>query len=379
MTRTRRFLIVLATLVLASGAFAGTAFADQVSYLSGKVRTGDVVTVPAIETVRTDLYVFASMVTIDGTVDGDLVTTGSQITVNGTVNGSIIAAGSTITLNGQTKGAVRAAAGQVTINGPIGRDAVVAAGQFSTNANGKVGQDVLFATGATTLAGSVAGSVLGSSGAYTRSGSLGGTEEVTISGSGGGAQRNPVARDPLVDAVRQLAAVLVVGLLFLWLRPRLLPAWDALLRARPAAAAGYGILALVGFVAALIIAFLAVIVLAIILGVLTLGALAAIDVIGGLLVIALGTLAFVVVCAIVVDAVVSYVVGRAILRTTQLGQWQAALELALGAVIVVALESLPFVGGIAKLVVLLAGLGVMTLYAWNARPGSRAPAPASAV
>src|SRR5213594_2347121 len=376
MTRTWRLLIVLATLVLTAGVFAGTTFADQVSYLSGKVRTGDVVTVPANETVRTDLYVFASMVIIDGTIDGELVTTGSQITVNGTVNGSIIAAGSTITLNGQTKGAVRAAAGQVTINGPIGRDAVVAAGQFSTNANGKVGQDVLFATGATTLGGSVAGSVLGSSGAYTRSGSLGGTEEVTISGSGGGAQRTPVARDPVVDAVRQFAAVLVVGLLFLWLRPRLLPAWDALLRARPAASAGYGIL---GFVAALIIAFLAVIVLAIILGVLTLGALAAIDVIGGLLVIALGTLAFVVVCAIVVDAVVSYVVGRAILRTTQLGQWQAALELALGAVIVVALESLPFVGGIAKLVVLLAGLGVMTLYAWNARPGSRAPAPASAV
>src|SRR5207249_1405863 len=165
MTRTRRLLIVLATLVLASGAFAGTAFADQVSYLSGKVRTGDVVTVPANETVRTDLYVFASMVTIDGTIDGDLVTTGSQITVNGSVNGS--------------------------------------------------------------------------SGAYTRSGSRGGTEEVTISGSGGGAQRTPVARDPVVDAARQLAAVLVVGLLFLWLRPRLLPAWDALLRARPAAAAGY--------------------------------------------------------------------------------------------------------------------------------------------
>lgn len=371
-----RSAVALLTLLVFGGLFAGTAVAQGPNYLGGKVRTGDAITIPSTETVRGDLYVFARTVNVDGTIEGDLVAFASQINVSGTVNGSVLAASGTFVMGGQARGAVRAAAGQVTIDGGVGRDAVIAAGQFTTGSPAKIGQDVIFATGATSLGGTVAGSVLGTASTYTRSATLGGTEEVEIAQRAAGAQPvAPVERQPIPDALRQFVAVLLAGGLLLWLRPRILAAWDALLRTEPALTLGYGILALIVFVAAVIVAFIAMIVLAIIFGILSLGPLVAIDVIGGLLLISVGVFAFVVICAIVVEAIVGYAVGRAILQTAQLGQWQTVLQLALGALVVVAIEALPVIGGIAKLAVVLFGLGVLTLYAWRARGGPTVAAP----
>ena len=364
----RSALLSLSTLLVFAGLLAGTAVAQGPNYLGGKVRTGEVVTIPSSETVRGDLYVFARTVSVDGTIEGDLIAFASQINVGGTVNGSVLAASGTLVLGGQAKGAVRAAAGQVTIDGSVGRDAAIAAGQLTTGSAAKIGQDVIFATGATSLGGTVTGSVLGTANTYTRSGTLGGTEQVEISRRASGAQPvTPVESQPIPDALRQFVAVLLAGGLLLWLRPRILTAWDALLRTEPARTLGYGVLALIVFVAAVIVAFIAIIVLAIIFGILSLGPLVTIDVIGGLLLVSVGVFAFVVICAIVVDAIVGYAVGRAILQTAQLGRWQTVLQLAVGALIVVAIEALPVVGGIAKLAVVLFGLGVLTLYAWRAR------------
>jgi cytoskeletal protein CcmA (bactofilin family) len=353
--------VVLASLMCAV-VLVGTAFAQGPDFLGGKVRTGEAVTIPSTETVSGDLYVFAGTLNVDGTVEGDLVAFGGQINVNGTVNGSILAAGGAMTLGGQTRGAARLAGGQVTVLGTVGKDLSIAGGQFSTTSAARVGQDVLFATGTTRLSGAIAGSVLGTTGEYSRDGTIGGTEEVDINTSSSTATPVPAAAEPVTDALRHLVTVLVVGGLLLFLRPRLMPAWDALMRARPAASLGYGVIALVGFIAAVIIGIIAIIVLAMIFGALSLGALVAIDVIGGMLLVGVGILAFVVICSIVVDAIVGYAVGRMIMQSPKLGRWQALTYLVVGAAIVVALASVPAIGGIIKLVVVLVGLGVITLW-----------------
>ena len=350
---------------------AGTALAQGPNHLGGKVRTGESVSIPATETVKGDVYVFAGTLNVDGTVEGDLIAFGGQISVNGTVNGSILAAGGTMNIGGQTKGAVRAAGGQVTVLGNVGKDLAIAGGQLTTTSAARVAQDVLFATGTTRLGGAIAGSVLGTTGDYSRDGTIGGSEEVDINAATSTATPVPVASDPYTDALRHLLTVLIAGGVLLFLRPRLMPAWDALMRERPAASFGYGVIALVGFIAAVIIAIIAIIVLGMIFGALTLGALVAIDVVGGMLLLGLGILAFVVVCSIVVDAIVGYAVGRAILQSSQLGRWQAAAYLAIGAVIVVALESVPAIGGIVKLVVVLVGLGVLALWFLGHRAAPR--------
>jgi hypothetical protein len=371
----RYTLSLVAALFICAVLLAGTALAQGPNYLGGKVRTGEAVTIASTETVKGDVYVFAGAVNVDGTVDGDLVALGGQINVNGTVNGSILAAGGAVSIGGQTRGAVRVMSGQVTVLGDVAKDVAVAAGQLTTTSAARVGQDVLFATGTTRLGGAVGGSVLGTTGDYSRDGTISGTEEVDVNTRSSAETPVPVATDPYTDALRHLVSVLIAGGLLLFLRPRLMPAWDALMRARPAASLGYGVVALVGFIAAVIIAIIAIIVLAMIFGALSLGALVAIDVIGGMLLLGAGILTFVVICSFVVDAIVGYAVGRAILQSSQLGRWQPAAYLAIGAVIVVALEWVPAIGGIAKLVVVLVGLGVLALWLLGHRAGATTSLP----
>ena len=62
--------------------------------LAADIRQGTVLTVPAGEVVRDDLYLAGSEIHVLGTVDGDLVVAGSAIVVSGVVNGDVIAAGS---------------------------------------------------------------------------------------------------------------------------------------------------------------------------------------------------------------------------------------------------------------------------------------------
>jgi hypothetical protein len=370
-----RALTMIVALLTTAVVLGGVVLANETDYLGGKVRSGDTVIVPSSETVPGDLYIFAGNATVNGTVGGDLVVFGGQVTINGTVNGSITSASGSLLLGGATRGALRAAGGQITIDGTIGKDLAIAGGQLVLSSASKVGQDVLFGSGSATLNGTVSGNVLGSTGTYVRGGSVGGTEQVEINRSPSTTQPiPPQQRNELADAPRQLVAVLVVGGLILWLRPSILGAWDSLIRSRPAASFGYGLLAIIGFVAAIIVALIAVVVVAIVLGILSLGVLAAIDVVGGLLLIASGIFAFVVVCALVVDAVVGYAIGRALLRNraAQLGRWHAPLQLALGVLIVVAVTALPVIGGIAKLLVVLFALGALTLHAWTARSRPKA-------
>ena len=92
-------LVLAASVALLLALFA-ISFALAQGDLGGKLRSGRDVTVPAEETVATDLYVSAGTVTVDGTVQGDLVVTGGSLTLNGTVDGDVLAAGGTIRVGG---------------------------------------------------------------------------------------------------------------------------------------------------------------------------------------------------------------------------------------------------------------------------------------
>jgi hypothetical protein len=61
-----------------------------------------------------------------------------------------------------------------------------------------------------------------------------------------------------------------------------------------------------------------------------------------------------------------------------MSRWQEVAMLALGLALVVIVTSLPIIGGIAKLVVIILGLGALALAAWSGWRGRRVPPPASA-
>lgn len=362
--------VVVALLLLA---LAVTVVLAQDTLLGGKLRTGDTVTVGAGETVDGDLYVFAGSVTVDGAVNGDLMAFGGQVTVSGTVTGDVLAAAGTLSIPGRVDGDARIAGGQVTVSGPVGEDVFVAGGQATLASGGTVGGDLIVSGGQVTVAGDVAGSIEGSAGTYSRTGSYGGTEHVVVSPR---QATQSVAGDAVLDALRHFVVLVLLGALMLWLLPKTLNDAERTLRRRPWASLGGGLLTCLGYIVFVIVTFLVTILLAIVFGLLRIGSLVGIDIVAGLLTVFGVSFLFVLAVAYVADLVVALWLARFVAPGTPEApsRWRDLGLLVAGAAVVVAVTSVPIVGGWVKLLVILFGLGALGLNAWHGWRGRRTPA-----
>jgi cytoskeletal protein CcmA (bactofilin family) len=346
--------IALAGLVLASLAAAAVA---QQNELGGKVRSGAEVTVPASETVQGDLIASAGTVTIDGRVDGDLIASGGQVRVDGPVTGDVLIASGNATISGQVDGDVRVAAGQVRLEGPVGEDVLLGAGQATVASGARIDGDLIFGAGQMTMDGAVAGSVLGGTGNYTRRGSVGGTEKVTVRQPEG--EEEPTVADRAFDRLRRYVSILVMGLLLLWLLPRILRGAAESVRRNPLLSFGVGILAFIGVVILLIVVVLVSVLLAIAFGLLGLGSLAATVAFSGALTAAIITFLFLVAVGFGAQATVGLALGQLVVRGRSFGAAFGAL--ALGLVVVVLLSAIPVAGGWLEGLLILLGLGALVL------------------
>jgi cytoskeletal protein CcmA (bactofilin family) len=371
MPRLVRIVIAALALLLALMLVAGMTMGKDL--LGGKLRTDRTVVLPAGEHVTGDLYLLGGTVTVDGTVDGDLVAMGGQVQLNGSVGGDLLAAGGTVVLDGSVAGDARIAAGQLTVNGKVGKDLALAVGEATLSSQGTVGGDVIVAAGQASVSGSVAGSVEGSAGTYAQSGTVGGTVDVTV-----GQAAQPVqprtAADAIGDAIRHFVVVLLFGALGLWLLPRAMRAAEALVRRRTFPALGFGLLGCAVYVVGAIALVLLVILLAILFGVLTLGSLSAIVFFAGLLALGVATFGLLLVTSYIADGVVGLAIASLVAPATGGGRWGEFGLLAIGSALVVAVTSIPVVGWVFKLAVVLIGLGAIVLAAWNARRSRSAPA-----
>jgi cytoskeletal protein CcmA (bactofilin family) len=367
--RSTRIGVALAAAIILAAVAASVAFA-QGELLGGKLRTGDTVTVGADEAVDGDLYVIAGTVTVDGSVDGDLTAFGGQVQLNGTVSGDLLAAGGTVTIAGDVEGDLRTSGGQVTLNGSVGEDVIAAGGQTTVQGGASIEGDLVVSGGQVTMGGAVAGNIEANAGTYSRTGTVGGTEHIS-QGDRGGADDDEADdfADDALDAFRHFVVLLLIGAALLWLLPRVLGSAETALRERPAASLGFGVLAFLGYVVLLVIAIILIVLLAILFGVLQLGALVAIEIVAGLLAIFVVSFGFVVAVAFLADLVVGLGIARLMARNLEAGWWQRFGMLAAGVAVVVIVTSLPIVGGIAKLLVILFGLGALFLAAWAAWRG----------
>lgn len=355
-------IVAVAVLML----LAATIVLAQESFLSGKVRVGQSITVASGETWDGDLYLFAGTVTMDGTVDGDLVAFGGTVHVNGTVTGDVLASGGQLEIAGTVDGDVRVAGGQVTVSGPVGEDVLAAGGQAQLSSGGSVGGDLIISGGQVTLAGSVTGSVEGRAGSYEKTGTIGGSENVVIPD-----KPDLMAGNTLLDAFRHFVALLLFGGLLLWLLPRSLRASTRAIRERPVAALGGGLAFFVGWIAILIVAVLAIVLLAVALGLLRMVALVGIELAGGILAVSVLSFGLLLAVAYAGDLVVGMLLGRLLAPGPFASRWMEFGLLAAGAAVVVIATSLPEAGGWIKLVVVIIGLGGITLAAYDAWQGRR--------
>lgn len=357
MTRVLRRALALLTALFLIAMTATFVFGVETELLDGKLRTGDVVTVPSSETWDGNLYLFGGQVTLDGSVDGDLTAFGGLIEINGTVTGDLLVAGGRVLLVGTVDGDVRAAGGQVEITGSATGDLLVSAGQVSLIGGSSVGGDVIVSGGQVTVDGDVEGSVVGAAGQYSSSGVIGGENNVTVR------EREPTESVAL-GGVRQFLVVVVVGGLMLLLLPRVLAAADTTLRDRPLGSLLGGILAFLAYFGFVIVAGLVTLILAVVFVIILLGPLAALSVIGGLLAIATVSYLFWMAVAFLSDVVVALGLAHVVSRPgPNESRWRELLLLVVGAVVIVVITSLPIVGGVAKLLIVLFGLGALA-YAW---------------
>lgn len=372
-------------------------------------------------TIEGDLVAAAATIRVDGTVEGDVNAAGQTVIIDGTVGDDVRVAGQAIVLGENAR---------IT-------DDVIAFGYSLEGSSGSVvGGDLALGGYQALLAGTVEGDVRGGAAGVELAGEVGGNVDVEVDGGGAqdaGAQFAPgpgvpipdvepgltltdsaridgdlayrssteaniasgaeiggevayeqVAREGaeaeptgivavLLSSLRLFATLLVVGVLTVWLAPRLIAGAADTLRGSPLLSLGWGVLA-VAIVAVLFVLVLAVtIIFAILFGFVTLGGLVATIIGTGVLAEIVLAVAFAVSIGLLAPVVVSFLGGRMLLGSNlPEGLGGRIIALAVGLVIYVVLRAIPVVGAVVALAVILFGLGALSVWAWRALRPRRA-------
>jgi cytoskeletal protein CcmA (bactofilin family) len=130
-------------------------------------------TLPAGEEIKTDLIVFGDHTQINGDVDGDLIVWSRSVTVNGHISGDILGFAGDLIVNGPVDGNVRALAQTVRLNGNVGKNVMVFGGEMDLRDTANVSGTITLVTGDAELTGHVAGDLLAFGGNFDINGVLG--------------------------------------------------------------------------------------------------------------------------------------------------------------------------------------------------------------
>jgi cytoskeletal protein CcmA (bactofilin family) len=347
-------------------------------------RTGGSVTIGAEEVINDDLIVAAQNVVVEGTVRGDLMAAANAVRVPGRVDGSVVALAQTVSVPGSVGGSVRAATQNVTLSGQVARNTALASQVASIEPTARVGRDLHAAAQTVNLDGSVGGQaalaattarVAGQVGRNLRfegrnlslasNSRVGGdlvvranTRPQIASGAviAGEVQRLPVEQARrgrprgvgigfgLTGNLLTAMALFVVGAIGLALAPRFLRTAAGMLGERP----GWSVLW--GFLLLIVVPIAAFLVSLTVLGI-PLGLLA-------------GALWF---FAVLFSAIpVALFLGRWLTAWLRRGEpLNPYANLAIGLFVLAVLGSIPFLGGLVRFAVVLFGVGVFALAAYQ--------------
>lgn len=133
-------LLVLSCLALAGSAAAAEAPFDSTIYVGGDVQVSKPVEGP--------VHALGGNVSIEAPVNGDVWVAGGEVRLasTATVAGDVSAAGGDVTIEGPTRGDLNVAGGDVRIDGPVSGDASIAAGTLELGPGARI-QGKLHLTG----------------------------------------------------------------------------------------------------------------------------------------------------------------------------------------------------------------------------------------
>ena len=423
--------LVILTLLLVGLITASTAWAVE-------TRSGDSVVIGPDEVLEDDLYVTANNVVIDGTIRGDLVAFGQSIAVDGTVEGDLIGAAQAVQIGGTVEDDVRIAGQTLLLDeGAEVEDDLIAAGLSLENMpDSAVGGTLMYAGYQALLQGTVGEDVNAAANGLELGGEVGANVDAEVDGEDGGpppflfapqadlptvdsgltltdsatvggnltyessteAQIDPQAQiegevvgeerpaeaeedaytfaDAVFDNLRSFIALLVVGLILIWIAPNWIRRRAGTVLERPLASLGWGVLGLVAFLALGVVILLATLVLAVILGLLTLGGLVALIVVLGLLAEVVLVLAFWIFTNYLAQIVISFLAGLLLAEAVRPGRGSGrVLPLVVGLIVYVILRAVPVLGPLVGLAVVLLGLGAFLDWIWAKSRRRRATPP----
>ena len=173
----KRFFVILASFLFVL-ALAFPVLAQDKS--KENFRQGELVTLPAGETVNRDFFAFGERVEISGTVNGDVYAGGGIVIVDGKVNGDLLAAGGTLTISGSVSQDARLGGGQITITGKIGRNLTIGGGNVELTDSARVNGSLVAGAGNLNLAAPVQGSARIGAGNLTISNRINGDVDAGI-------------------------------------------------------------------------------------------------------------------------------------------------------------------------------------------------------
>lgn len=339
-------------------------------------RSDGAVTIAADETINDTVLAMGQTVSVDGTINGDLLAFGREVTVRGNVTGNLVTGAQRVIVEGTVGGSVLGGAETLAFaNARIGRDLYgfanqvdiapstnvsgnAIAGAETVNVDGRIGIDLKGFGSAVNVGGAVEGDVEAGGRTITllSTARVGGNVTAHVDSIGDfsvadGATVGGSVDEQIVDRehrrnryetvgyyfgqVIRLAGAFVTGLLLLWLFPVLrdvsLPNVLAVVRSGA-----------IGLAAAVTLPVAAVIICFTIIG------------------IPLAMLTFMIgaIGLYFSKTVMAQIIGRGILRNRETPP-HYALTLLVGLVIVIVAINLPWIGGLASLLLTLVGFGVI--------------------
>lgn len=384
-----------------------------------EVRQGNEVLVAVDEVIEDDLYVFAQKVTVNGTIKGDLIGFAQQIKINGSIEGDLFAAAQLVLVNGKISDDSRIASQVITLQDgtDIGDDFIAASYSLETTKASHIGGEVKYGGYQSLLAGRVDKKVELASASSKLSGSFGDDVEAIVDSGDFGASRfwgpesssvpkgltvtesadiagdlnyqstseaninpesaiagdvvhsqidadeaPPTIADRAISFAKQFFALLLVGLLVIYLCPKWTGQVVNNVGRHPLTSLGWGVLALIAAFASAIVLLVAVIAVAVLLGNVSLDNLLPAWLWLGILTTGLVIAGFLVYFAWIAKVIVSVWAGNRIINGPDWSVRQRFFALALGVLIFAVLSWIPAAGTVISLVVMLMGLGSTAIW-----------------
>lgn len=421
MKTTTKLLSLTIFVILAALVFAPTAYAfdgrdgDKILISSQEVINDDLYlagTEVIVEgTINGDLMAAGEIVIINGVVTGDLFVAGNSVTVNGEVGDDLFAAAASVTLGPSAKVAddVFSAGASVDMRSGSQVGGSVLLGAARGLVASAIAEDLKAGSNSLRLEGTVDGNaaiyVDASENSYIPNFTYGGGSSIPMVSIPGGLTFGPEAKvaglleytspdtvsigseianevqhylppvdeelareftsknttsNYIFDQIRNLVALLLVGMLIAWLAPRWIERPAEVIRTRLLPSLGIGLVGVVAAPVVFLIILGVIILVAVLFGLLSLPSLTGLTLITGFPLLGILFAALVVIGSYLCQSIIAYLTGQWILNKVR-PEWNSKiyLPLLLGLVIYSLLFAIPILGGFLQFTVILIGFGAI--------------------